>query len=634
MLMSNKNLIYGVLFLMLFNVSVAMAKPVKKRNVAQAANQTVCTVTINSDDEKKLFTDYLSKDSRYKFQELVTGQDNWFDEACKSGVKCDVVVISGHFAGSFFGSSGKYLSLSELESKSCSRKCGGILENPKEIYLFGCNTLADKSPDSRTPDQYYRVLTEEEGMTRDTARRIVESRYGAAGEDNVNRMRRVFAGVPAIYGFSSKAPLGVDTKPVLNKHLQQVSEGFFSHINDLEQAKSRQPYTVESLAAIKNKNLFELYGAYYKSKGRPNCFTQTAGIDSRDDVADRICKIRNSNNPISARAANLAVLMNSDTRLSYIELCNDFFNEISLKKLSPEENIAVNAIRNNEKLKDELVKVVGNLSFFLGYQYGSLAIQLGAPRSVIVPILSKAFANTMNDGGTLEEYDVIRSLARFNTFHENLNLKFEDFKQDVVWKSAFAVASIGLTETKNELIIEKIISLLSTGDKTVQSQAAIAIGDLKISNPTAIEKLISGLNNPNYFVRINIINSLNYLNVENASVVQAGLKTLKSDPNDEVRAAAIVLVSKFKTAGENGLVQLGESLKDSSWKVRKNAADFLSRVEIKNMTILSYLIDGLADDNFYVKMSCESALRKNKNNLNDELKSKLKSKFPEVHKKL
>ena len=106
--MSNKKLICGVLCFMLFNGPVALAKSVKKRSVAQAANQTVCTVTINSDDEKKLFTDYLSKDGRYKFQELVTGQDNWFDEACKSGVKCDIVVISGHFAGSFFGSSGKY----------------------------------------------------------------------------------------------------------------------------------------------------------------------------------------------------------------------------------------------------------------------------------------------------------------------------------------------------------------------------------------------------------------------------------------------------------------------------------------------------------------------------------------------
>lgn len=612
-----------------------IAKEGRNRKIAQATNQTVCTVTINSDDEKKLFTDYLSKDGRYKFSELVTAKDNWFEEACKSGVKCDVLVISGHFAGSFFGSSGKSLSLSELESKSCSRKCGGILENPKEIYLFGCNTLADKSPDSRTPQEYYRVLTEEEGMTRDTARRIVESRYGAAGEDNVNRMRRVFAGVPAIYGFSSKAPLGADTKPVLNKHLKQVSEGFFSHINDLEQVKNtKQPYSVETLTSIKNKNLYDLYGTYYKSKGRPNCFTQTAGIDSRDDVADRICKIRNSNNPITARAANLAFLMNSDMRLSYIELCNDFFNEISTKKLTNEENAAVNSIRNNDKLKDELIKIVDKVSFFLGYQYGSLAIQLGAPRSVIVPILSKAFANTMNDGGTVEKYDVIRSLARFNTFHENFDLKYEDFKHEVVWKSAFAVASIGLTQTKNEKIIEKIISLLSTGDKTVQSQAASAIGDLKISNPAAIEKLLAGMNNSNYFVRVNIVNSLNYLNVENPSVVQVGLKTLGADAHEEVRASAAVLVAKFKTAGEPGLIQLGKALKDPYWKVRKNAADYFTGINVKNEMILSHLIDGLSDSNFYVKMSCESALRKNKNNLSGELKSILQNKFPEIYKKL
>lgn len=619
----------------LLNLQTAFGKIAQKRKIAQATNQTVCTVTINSDDEKKLFTDYLSKDSRYKFYELVTPKDNWFEEACKSGVKCDVLVISGHFAGSFFGSSGKSLSLSELESKSCSRSCGGILENPKEVYLFGCNTLADKSPDSRTPEEYYRVLTEDEGMTRDTARRIVESRYGAAGEDNVNRMRRVFAGVPVIYGFSSKAPLGVDTKPVLNKHLKEVSDTFYSHINDLELIKrTKQPYSIETLKDIQNKSLMSLYGSYYKAKGRTNCFTQISGIDSRDDVADRICKIRNTNNSIATRAANLAVLMNSDMRLSYIELCNDFFNEISTKQLSKEETIAVNAIRNNEKLKLELEKIVDKVSFFLGYQYGSLAIQLGASKETIVPILSKAFANTMNEGGTVEKYDVIRSLARFNTFKDNLNLKYEDFKQEVVWKSPFAVASIGLTQTKNEKIIEKIISLLSTGDKVVQSQAAIALGDLKISSPLAIEKLVGGLNNPNYFVRVNIINSLNYLNVENSLVVQAGIKTLSNDAHDEVRAAAVLLIKKLRTAGEPGLFQLGQSLKDSSWKVRKNSADFFSQQDIKNETILSNLIDGLGDSNFYVKMSCESALKKNKNNLSINLKNRLQNKFPEIYKKL
>ena len=86
------------------------------------------------------------------------GEGDWFDKACASGIRCDQLVISGHFGGTFFGMSGNALSLSTLEAKGCSKSCEGILSHPYEVFLFGCNTLSGKEKDSRTPEQHLQIL--------------------------------------------------------------------------------------------------------------------------------------------------------------------------------------------------------------------------------------------------------------------------------------------------------------------------------------------------------------------------------------------------------------------------------------------------------------------------------------------
>ena len=112
-----------------------------------ASRPTVCTVTINSSDERELFRSHLEKD--FDFVELtdfakLESKGDWFLHSCKQGIRCDVLVISGHFGGSFFGSSRLRLSLEQLERRSCRSSCDGILRHPKEVFLFGCNTTAGK----------------------------------------------------------------------------------------------------------------------------------------------------------------------------------------------------------------------------------------------------------------------------------------------------------------------------------------------------------------------------------------------------------------------------------------------------------------------------------------------------------
>jgi hypothetical protein len=85
--------------------------------------KTFCSMTLNSADETALFKKFLSPDE-WNFVELAPDQTapenpNWLKQACARKVTCDILVISGHFAGMFFGSSRSKLSMDQLETASC-----------------------------------------------------------------------------------------------------------------------------------------------------------------------------------------------------------------------------------------------------------------------------------------------------------------------------------------------------------------------------------------------------------------------------------------------------------------------------------------------------------------------------------
>ena len=162
---------------------------------AYGARKTVCTITVNSPDEKETMKKRLPR-GEYDFVELVEkGREDWLRSSCSRGVQCDALVISGHFnAGETFYSDrlevDHHLAIDELERASCSGNCPGIFANLKEVYLFGCESL---NPDA--------------------------SKYASAyGESGRSRMRRIFSNVPVIYGFSSAAPVGPTAAMLLERH--------------------------------------------------------------------------------------------------------------------------------------------------------------------------------------------------------------------------------------------------------------------------------------------------------------------------------------------------------------------------------------------------------------------------------
>ena len=194
---------------------------------AFATPKTVCTITVNSADEKDVFQRYLPADD-YRFVELVaSGRPDWLGSACRTGVQCDVLVISGHFdAGTEFYSDRleqrESLAVEEMERVACSDSCG-LFSQLKEVYLFGCNTLNGDVAESTTAE-IARTLSRSGHSLDDAAHlaRILDRRYT---ESNRDTMRRIFSNVPVIYGFSSLAPLGRVAGPLLGKVFETAQPG-------------------------------------------------------------------------------------------------------------------------------------------------------------------------------------------------------------------------------------------------------------------------------------------------------------------------------------------------------------------------------------------------------------------------
>lgn len=279
---------------------------------AQPQPKTVCTVTINSADEKEVFQKHLAGQN-FRFIELTDysqarsreerGSD-WFQRACEAGVKCDVIVLSGHFAGGFFGDSGFTLSPFLLEEFSCQNRCDGILRHPKEIFFFGCNTLAMKTADSRTPEQYLRVLLTD-GISRNDAERIVEARYGDLGDSMLGVMKRSFTGVPRLYGFNSKAPLGRQIRPLLEQYFQGIPD-YNAHLARIPDLKSLQPDELNFVLA----NLLSKKG-----------IVQTPGLKTTDAAypfSQNICRLHNTTSGMAGKLGVIKEMLSGENRNLYV----------------------------------------------------------------------------------------------------------------------------------------------------------------------------------------------------------------------------------------------------------------------------------------------------------------------------
>lgn len=203
-----------------------------------ASKKTVCTITVNSSDEKEAFRRHLPKDE-FQFVELVErGRPDWLESARRSGIRCDILVISGHYDGGDYAGGNEffsehvdaheYLPVEEMERVACSAPGDGLFSHLQAVYLFGCNTLNPEALRS-TPAEIAHNL-ERTGHAPGEAERMARAWSARFADSSRDRMRHIFRNVPAIYGFSSVAPLGPVAATYLDRYFrsggtQEVASG-------------------------------------------------------------------------------------------------------------------------------------------------------------------------------------------------------------------------------------------------------------------------------------------------------------------------------------------------------------------------------------------------------------------------
>lgn len=313
---------------------------------AFAATKNVCTVTLNSDEEAILFKKHFNPKD-WNFIELthnaVNEHDNqWLQKSCEKNIKCDVLLVSGHFGGTFFGKSPFRLSVEDLEAASCNSQCNGIIYEPKEVFLFGCNTLASKGKDRRTPQEYMRVLLED-GFSQAQASQIVSFRYSGFGDSFKTKMTQIFAKSPRIYGFSSIGPSGKTIEPYLNRYLENTKSEY-ANFEAYITKQSTKPNN-KLLEALKKTSIDQAFGSLLNMKNveeKPYCYI-------RSEKVPNVAKIEYIEKLLSA-GDGIKILSHIQSYIHKLKNNPTMFGELEQKAFAN--------IRHNKKIKKDLMNLL------------------------------------------------------------------------------------------------------------------------------------------------------------------------------------------------------------------------------------------------------------------------------------
>ncbi len=307
-------------------------------HAAGAAQKTVCTVTINSSDERDVFQRHLPRD-QYRFVELVQrGQPDWLASARRRGVSCDALIISGHFDdGTEFYTDRfddrEFLTVHEMQHESCSAAGNGLFSQLKEVYLFGCNTLKS-DPRHVASAEVARSLVRSGHSQADAERvsALLSERYGQSNRD---RLRHVFKDVPVIYGFSSKAPLGRTAGPLLERYFQTAPAG--------EVASGRASPT-----------LLKLFG--------PSSMIAVAGLTDADPHAGfrgDMCALADDQPPRAQKFAFMHKVLQRD--VTEVRMFLDHLERYAasigpVQRLVPDVAAALGAIKGDQSARDRFLE--------------------------------------------------------------------------------------------------------------------------------------------------------------------------------------------------------------------------------------------------------------------------------------
>ena len=435
---------------------------------------TVCSITINSDDEIRMFQKYLPA-SQFRFVELTdharmtpaTADGSWFGNACESGVHCDMLVLSAHFGNTwagdygttFAGRSGISLPLPELEQQRCEQTCSGILGNPLEVFLFGCKTLNDDSAAALSSNDLA-LLGRHDLPPASAARVLDEAENGGEDSSSLRRMQFVFGGVPRLYGFTQVAPAGVRMAPLLEKYLQGVGD-YAAHLRELRQKAHSNPTNIKLERALE-----------------PTCFTQAGGLDPKGADYARsaeACFLSDDRNPVPQRRAHVDRLLGGPRFLGSLSAIGSFLRRHPPTAFEPAATGATAIVEPDQRgtrgvarellagldspiLRLELLRISRSMSWV------SPTEELAVKRQIVLRLLRPPVYGEGRNMICGMDPDALAQM----------NIRAEEVPPDI-YRDEYGIQALGCLKPKDERIHQRLAQSLNDSREWISRLAATAL---------------------------------------------------------------------------------------------------------------------------------------------------------------
>lgn len=488
--------------------------------------KTVCAMTMNSNEEILTFQKHLQPKG-FQFIELVTNNHDWLKRAVDQEIRCDILVVSGHFAGRFFGSSGD-LSLEDLETQACRNEAKDLLHSAKEVFLFGCNTLAGKQTDSRTPEQYRQVLIND-GFTPAQAEQMASFRYSPVGNTFYDRMSRVFSGVPRIYGFSSIGPAGATVEPALNEYFRKVNySNYFSNVD----GRKNEAF----FKALSGQATEQAQGFTGDSRTAPRCYLNNPDVSESDKIKWVARTLRDD----KARLQSLS------------EISSFLLNQTRSVQNRNLELREIHSIARDQRIKADMKQAieVGLKSYpIMRLQMTAIAkyfgwLSIDDEKKFIREIIGKSFESEMTEESR-DTLCFLGSSLRPFLRHDLVKARlFDDFTLDVVACARpddpriFSALLEGLDSRTNPTLREKIALTLSE----------IAPSQSPPENSRKVFELSRA--EQSYGVRLHLLSALGAMGVEDVRIQRSVLADFRRSEDSDEKAILASVLSDFRIEDE------------------------------------------------------------------------------------
>jgi hypothetical protein len=211
----------------------------------------------------------------------------------------------------------------------------------------------------RSPEGYLQVLLDH-GFDRVSAERVVAMRYGPLGPSFREALRRIFMGVPRVYGFSSVAPTGLYSGPMLERYFSAVGD-YRSHLEQLRHDGRRNRALAAAFAGTS--------------------FVETSGLGPSEPAAadrDLICALYDERQPVERRLEIVNQLMDRSDLLAFVPSVQAFANRHPAEEMHGEERRLFEEIQDNEGARERILALVYQLDVSaLQLELGHFAAHMG-----------------------------------------------------------------------------------------------------------------------------------------------------------------------------------------------------------------------------------------------------------------